>query len=180
MFGSVLIDCCRRLLPFARERRTVNPNYITKGGARRLSDELGHLRTVERPRVVQEVSEAAAQGDRSENAEYIYGKKRLREIDRRMHFLTKRLERAELVGPPPTVTEKIFFGATIQLEDEDGAALAFTIVGEDETDGARGRISWRSPIGRALLGKTTGDAVVVRRPAGEIELTILAVRYELE
>jgi transcription elongation factor GreB len=157
----------------------VNPNYITKDGARRLSEELGRLRTVERPRVVQEVSEAAAQGDRSENAEYIYGKKRLREIDRRMHYLTKRLERAEVVTPPAQGHEKVFFGATIELEDEDGASAAYTIVGEDETDGTRGRISWRSPIGRALLGKCAGDAVTVRRPAGEIELTILAIRYEL-
>ncbi len=156
----------------------MNPNYITKEGAKRLSEELGRLRTVERPRVVQEVSEAAAQGDRSENAEYIYGKKRLREIDRRMHYLTKRLERAEVVVPPERAPEKAFFGATLELEDEDGGTVAYTIVGEDEADGARGRISWRSPIGRALLGKCRGDAVIVRRPAGEIELTILAIRYE--
>jgi transcription elongation factor GreB len=155
-------------------------NYITKEGARRLSEELGRLRTVERPRVVQEVADAAAQGDRSENAEYIYGKKRLREIDGRMRHLTKRLERAEVVvGPPERATEKVFFGATIQLEDEDGASVVYTIVGEDETDGARGRISWRSPIGSALIGKSAGDAVTVRRPAGDLELTILAVRYEL-
>ena len=108
----------------------MNPNYITKDGARRLSEELGHLRTVERPRVVTEVADAAAQGDRSENAEYIYGKKRLREIDRRMHHLTKRLERAEVVTPPERAPEKVFFGATIELEDEDGARVSYMIVGE--------------------------------------------------
>ena len=154
-----------------------NPNYITKEGAKKLSEELGRLRSVERAKVVQEVSDAAAQGDRSENAEYIYGKKRLREIDRRMRYLTKRLESAVVVTSPPEHSDKAFFGATIDLEDEDGVAAAYTIVGEDETDGARGRISWRSPIGRALLGRRAGDVVTVRRPAGEVELTLLVVRY---
>ncbi|HVY49600.1 MAG TPA: transcription elongation factor GreB [Minicystis sp.] len=154
-----------------------DPNYITPEGARRLSEELGQLRSVERPRVVQEVADAAAQGDRSENAEYIYGKKRLREIDRRMRFLTKRLESAVVVDPAAQKGDKIFFGATVELEDEDGGRVAYTIVGEDETDGKRGRISWRSPVGRALLGKRPGDAVLVRRPAGDLELTVLVVRY---
>jgi transcription elongation factor GreB len=154
-----------------------DPNYITPEGARRLSEELGRLRTVERPKTVHEVADAAAQGDRSENAEYIYGKKRLREIDRRMRFLSKRLEIAVVVDPKEQRGEKIFFGATVDLEDEDGALSTYLIVGEDESDMKASRISWRSPVGRALLGKRPGDVVMVRRPAGEVELTILAVRY---
>jgi transcription elongation factor GreB len=154
-----------------------DPNYITPTGARRLSEELGNLRTIERPRVVQEVSDAAAQGDRSENAEYIYGKKRLREIDRRMRYLTKRLESAMVVDPAKQEGDKIFFGATVELEDEEGALRTYRIVGEDEIDSGRGDISWRSPVGRALLGKRAGDVITVRRPAGETELEIVAVRY---
>jgi transcription elongation factor GreB len=154
-----------------------NPNYITPEGARRLSEELSRLCSIERPKTVQEVADAAAQGDRSENAEYIYGKKRLREIDRRIHYLTKRLDHAELVDPKLQRGDKIFFGATVDLEDEAGARSTFVIVGEDEIDSSSGRISWRSPVGRALLGKRPGDVVTVRRPAGEIEIEILAVRY---
>ena len=167
-----------------------NPNYITADGARRMQEELAHLRSKERPKVVQEVSDAAAQGDRSENAEYIYGKKRLREIDRRMHYLTKRLETAVVVTPEPRADGRIFFGATIDVEDEDGETATYQIVGEDETEPAAGRISWRSPLGRALLNKKEGDAVTFRKPAPtiagmtvrstetiEVELTIVAVRY---
>jgi transcription elongation factor GreB len=155
-----------------------DPNYITPDGARRLSEELGQLRSIERPKVVMEVQDAAAQGDRSENAEYIYGKRRLREIDRRMRFLARRLENAVVVDPKTKRGDKIFFGATVEVEDEDGATVRYVIVGEDESNGATGRISWRSPIGRALLGKTVGDVIMVRRPAGEIELEVIAVRYE--
>ena len=108
------------------------PNYITKEGAKRLQDELAHLRSKERPKVVQEVSDAAAQGDRSENAEYIYGKKRLREIDRRMRFLTKRLEAAAVVDPRADAGGKVVFGAWVDLEDENGDAKTYRIVGEDE------------------------------------------------
>jgi transcription elongation factor GreB len=154
-----------------------DPNYITPDGARRLSEELGRLRNVERSRVVQEVADAAAQGDRSENAEYIYGKRRLREIDRRMRYLTKRLEAAVVIDPKTRKDEKVFFGATVDVEDEDGAKHTYSIVGEDESDSKLGRISWRSPVGRALLGKRAGDVVVVRRPAGEMEIEILVVRY---
>src|ERR1700687_1151498 len=120
-----------------------DPNYITPGGARRLQEELAHLRSKERPKTVQEVSDAAAQGDRSENAEYIYGKRRLREIDRRMQFLTRRLEKAVLVEPRRNAAGKIFFGAIVELEDEDGAKTTYQIVGEDEIDLALARISWR-------------------------------------
>ncbi|AKT40058.1 transcription elongation factor GreB [Chondromyces crocatus] len=154
-----------------------NPNYITPAGARRLSEELGRLRSKDRPRTVQEVADAAAQGDRSENAEYIYGKRKLREIDRRMRYLTKRLESAMLVDPGQQRGNKVFFGATIDIEEESGARHTYQIVGEDETDSKSGKISWRSPVGRALLGKTAGDVVVVNRPVGDVELEILAVRY---
>ena len=154
-----------------------DPNYITPEGARKLSEELVRLRTIERPRTVQEVADAAAQGDRSENAEYIYGKKRLREIDRRLRYLAKRLDTAVLVDPREQRGDKVFFGATVDLEDENGARSTYVIVGEDETNSAAGRISWRSPVGRALLGKRAGEVVLVRRPAGEVEIEILAVRY---
>ncbi|HTN82721.1 transcription elongation factor GreB [Sorangium sp. So ce388] len=154
-----------------------DPAYITPSGARKLSEELARLRSVERPRIVQEVADAAAQGDRSENAEYIYGKKKLREIDRRMHFLTKRLEKAVVVDPAEQRGDKVFFGATVEIEDEDGARHTYQIVGEDEIDSAAGRISWRSPVGRSLLGKRAGDVITVRRPAGEAEMEIISVRY---
>jgi len=153
------------------------PNYITKEGAKRLQEELAHLRSRERPKVVQEVSDAAAQGDRSENAEYIYGKKRLREIDRRMRFLTKRLEAVQVVTAPASTT-RIFFGAIVEIEDEEGARSTYRIVGEDEIDLKRGDISWRSPVGRALLKKEEGDVVLLRRPNGEIELTVVSIRYD--
>ncbi len=158
------------------------PNYITRAGAKRLQEELGHLRSKERPKVVQEVSDAAAQGDRSENAEYIYGKRRLREIDRRMQFLTKRLEKAVVVEPhtEESAKKKIFFGAVVELEDEECVKTKYQIVGEDEIDLKLGRISWRSPLGRALLGRKEDDTIVFRKPSGEIELTILAVRYARE
>ena len=154
-----------------------DPNYITPQGAAKLSEELVRLRTVERPRTVHEVADAAAQGDRSENAEYIYGKKRLREIDRRLNFLAKRLDNAVLVDPREQRGDKVFFGATVDVEEESGARRTYVIVGEDETNSATGRISWRSPMGRALLGKRAGDVVLVRRPAGEVEIDVLAVRY---
>lgn len=155
-----------------------NPNYITREGAKRLQEELGHLRSKERPKVVQEVSDAAAQGDRSENAEYIYGKKRLREIDRRMRFLTKRLESAMIVEPRAQGDGLVFFGAYVEVEDEDGVIARYRIVGEDEIDLHQGHISWRSPLGRALLKKRAGDVVVFHKPSGEMELTLLTVRYE--
>ena len=157
------------------------PNYITLAGAKRLQEELAHLRSKERPKVVREVSDAAAQGDRSENAEYIYGKRRLREIDRRMQFLTRRLEKAVIVEPRVDGGEKkkkIFFGAIVLVEDEDCAKATYQIVGEDEIDLKIGRISWRSPLGRALLGKKEDDTIVFRKPSGEVEMTILAVRYD--
>jgi transcription elongation factor GreB len=154
-------------------------NYITPAGHRRLKDELLHLLDVERPEVVRTVSWAASHGDRSENGDYIYGKKRLREIDRRIRFLTKRLDAAEVVDPgarPPT--DQIFFGATVRYADGAGAEREITIVGIDEVDPARGRVSWISPIARAMMKAREGDAVPLRTPAGAETLEILEVRYQ--
>jgi transcription elongation factor GreB len=154
------------------------PNYITPAGYAKLTDELEYLRRTERPRIVQEVADAAAQGDRSENAEYIYGKRRLREIDRRMRFLAERLKHVQVVDPAKQSGERVVFGAIVDLEDEDGNASTWQIVGEDETDPQKGLISWKSPLGRALIKKTEGDSVNVKRPTGEsIEYTIAAVRF---
>jgi transcription elongation factor GreB len=155
------------------------PNYITPEGAKKLQEELAGLYTKERRKVVGEVADAAAQGDRSENAEYIYGKKRLREIDRRIRFLTKRLESAVVVKPEAAGRgDRVFFGATVEIEDEDGVRTRYKIVGEDEIDLDRGHVSWCSPMGTILLKKKTGDTVLLRRPSGEVELTILSVSYE--
>jgi transcription elongation factor GreB len=155
--------------------------YITRAGAKRLQDELLSLRTKQRPKIVQEVADAAAQGDRSENAEYIYGKKKLREIDRRMHFLIKRLESAMVIDPkdrPVSERERVFFGATVDIEDEDGRVTTYQIVGEDEIDLAAKHISYKSPLGAALMKKKAGDTVVLRKPQGEEDVTIVAVRDE--
>jgi transcription elongation factor GreB len=157
------------------------PNYITPAGFKRLVDELVRLRTVDRPKVCQEVSDAAAQGDRSENAEYIYGKKKLREIDRRMRWLGKRIDAAVVVNPAEQAGQtkgRVFFGATVVLEDDDGETQTLRLVGEDEIVAAEGRISWRSPIGAALLRKSEGDEVKVQTPAGLKTFTIDAVKYE--
>ena len=153
-------------------------NYITPGGHARIKDELEHLLRVERPQVVGVVQWAASNGDRSENADYIYGKRRLREIDRRIRFLTKRLDLAEIVDPARREnTEQVFFGATVTLCDEQGAENTYQIVGVDETDSARGRISWVSPLARALLKSRPGDTVRFQSPAGWRQVEVLAVEY---
>lgn len=152
-------------------------NYITPPGFKRLVDELTQLATVERPRVCREVSDAAAEGDRSENAAYIYGKKRLREIDRRMGFLQRRVDSAQVVDGKESQKDRVFFGAIVDVEDGEGEALTYHIVGVDEVDAANGRISWKSPIGRALIGKRIDDTVSVKWHAGERELTVNAIRY---
>lgn len=151
--------------------------YITPEGARRLRDELDRLWRTERPEVTQAVSEAAAQGDRSENAEYIYGKKRLREIDRRIRYLQKRLDEITVVERAPTDTTRVFFGAWVRLEDEDGNTVTYRIVGADEFDAAKGLISIDSPLARALLKKGVDDEVEVVLPAGRKTYRVLAVRY---
>jgi transcription elongation factor GreB len=153
--------------------------YLTQVGAQRLHAELLGLLKVERPRVTAEVSAAAAQGDRSENAEYIYGKKRLREIDRRIRFLQRRLDHSTVVDPSEqTDRTRVYFGATLVLEDEEGKRTAYQLVGADETDARGGRVSVDSPLGRALLGKSLGASVTVLRPRGEVEVTIVEIRYE--
>lgn len=151
--------------------------YITRVGFDRLSAELDTLWRVERRKVVAEVEAAAAHGDRSENAEYQYGKRRLREIDRRVRYLTKLLEEVTVVEAVERDTDRVFFGAWVTVEDEEGEEATYQIVGKDEFDAANRRISLDSPVGKALMGKRVGDAVLVRRPAGEVELTIVAVRY---
>ncbi|MGE5338364.1 MAG: transcription elongation factor GreB, partial [Gemmatimonadota bacterium] len=153
-------------------------NYITPAGYRRLKDELVQLLNVERPEVVRTVSWAASNGDRSENGDYIYGKKRLREIDRRIRFLTRRLDIAEIVDPAARpATDQVFFGATVRYATADGDEQEITIVGIDEVDPARGHVSWISPVARALLKSREGDAVQLRTPAGVETLEILEVRY---
>src|SRR5262252_1150611 len=142
-------------------------SYITPEGARKLRAELDQLWTVERPRVTQEVADAAAQGDRSENAEYIYGKRRLREIDRRVRFLSKRLDEVTVVTEPPSDPRRVFFGAYVTVEDGGGTDKTYRIVGADESDVDRGFISIDSPVARALLGKREGDEVIVRVPKGD-------------
>ena len=163
-----------------RDRKPQPPSakYITAEGAKRLRDELEQLWTVERPRVTQEVADAAAQGDRSENAEYIYGKRRLREIDRRVRFLTKRLEEVVVVSEAPADPARVFFGAWVTVEDEDGDEHEWRIVGPDESDAKAGAISIDSPVARALMGKRAGDEVTVRAPRGEVTYTIAAIRYQ--
>jgi transcription elongation factor GreB len=150
---------------------------ITPVGYAALRAELDHLWKVERPKVTEEVSVAAAHGDRSENAEYQYGKRRLREIDRRLRWLNKRLKELEVVRAAPS-DGRVHFGAHVTVEDEDGEQKTWQLVGSDEWDVKQGKISVLSPIGRALLGKAVDDDVEVQRPKGDLELTILAIRYE--
>ena len=153
-------------------------NYITPAGHARLKDELEHLVKRERPQVVEVVAWAASNGDRSENGDYIYGKRRLREIDRRIRFLTKRLELAEIVDPlRQGDNDQVFFGARITVAEADGLENTYTIVGVDEADVARGRISWISPLARALIKAREGDTVRFQSPVGIREIDIVEVVY---
>jgi transcription elongation factor GreB len=153
-------------------------NYMTVTGHRQLLDELAHLVKVERPNLVQVVSWAAGNGDRSENGDYIYGKKRLREIDRRIRYLSKRLESAVVVDPAAQEnTEQVFFGATVTVADSDGEAT-YQIVGIDEAEVAAGRISWLSPLARALMKAREDDVVRFQSPAGWREIDVVSIRYE--
>lgn len=153
-------------------------NYVTPKGAKRLRDELHQLLHVERPKVVETVAWAAGNGDRSENADYIYGKRRLREIDRRMRFLQRRLDMAQEVDPALQKSDRVLFGATVTIENEDGDERTYQIVGIDETDAKLGRVSWISPIGKALLQAKVGDVVTLRTPKGEEEIEILSIVYQ--
>lgn len=153
------------------------PDYITAKGYRTLTEEYDWLFKTERPRVTAEVAYAASLGDRSENAEYIYGKKRLREIDRRMRYLRNRIESTEIVRPQDVAGDKIRFGARVVVEDEDGAEATYVLVGVDEADVKRGRISYKSPIGRALIGKEEGEEALIHAPSGQRRVEILEVDY---
>jgi transcription elongation factor GreB len=153
-------------------------NYITPGGHARLKSELKALVEVERPELIKTISWAAANGDRSENADYIYGKRRLREIERRMRFLMKRLEAAEVVDPRDRDRERVFFGATVRYADSAGQEHTVSIVGTDEVDPARGRVSWVSPVARALIKTREGDMVTLKTPVGDEQLEVLEIRYE--
>jgi transcription elongation factor GreB len=156
----------------------VGSKYATPEGAQRLRTELDELWLVERPAVTRAVAEAAAQGDRSENAEYIYGKRRLREIDRRVRFLRGRLDGLKIVADPPSDRSRVFFGAWVTIEEDGGARRRHRIVGPDEFDREPGYISMDSPLGRALLGKRVGDAIEVELPSGPLAVTITAIEYE--
>jgi transcription elongation factor GreB len=153
-------------------------NYITPAGYRKLQEELDHLWKVERPALVRTITWAASNGDRSENGDYIYGKKRLREIDRRVRFLRKRLELAEIVDPAQRGNcSQVFFGATVTVCDASGCESTYSIVGVDEADVAGGRISWVSPLARTLLKLSEGDVATLRTPTGINELEVVSVMY---
>ena len=155
-------------------------NYMTPGGFARLKAELDQLVATERPALVATVAWAASNGDRSENGDYLYGKKRLREIDRRIRFLVKRLDAAEVVDPESRArdgADQVFFGATVEYATKGGERRTISIVGIDETDTARGYVSWISPVARALTRSREGDVVSLRTPAGADELEVLEVRY---
>lgn len=152
-------------------------NYITPKGFENLKAELHELLHGERPKLVETIAWAASNGDRSENADYIYGKRRLREVDRRIGFLTKRIEAAEVVDPSQLKGKKVLFGATVTIVNEDDESHTYQIVGEDEWDAKVGRISWKSPVAKALLGKSEGDEAKVIKPGGEEILLIEKVEY---
>ncbi len=157
---------------------TEKTNYITPGGYRQLREEYEQLFGTERPQVVEKISWAAGNGDRSENGDYIYGRKRLREIDRRIGWLSRRMKDAKVVDPAQQPDKaRIFFGATVTLADEEDNQRVVTLVGEDEADAGAGRISWKSPIARAIRGAAVGDLRRVMLPSGEKEVEIVEIRY---
>jgi transcription elongation factor GreB len=154
------------------------PRFITPEGFRRLKAEYEELFGIERPKIVEVVSWAASLGDRSENADYLYGKKRLREIDRRLGYLARIMKAAKVVEPAEQPSrDQVRFGATIELADEDDNRRVLTIVGDDETDTSAGRIGWSAPLARAFIGAKVGDERIVRLPAGEKSYEILSIRY---
>jgi transcription elongation factor GreB len=154
------------------------PRFITPDGFRRLKAEYDELFSVERPKIVEVVSWAASLGDRSENADYLYGKKRLREIDRRLGFLARIMKAAKVVDPAEQPSrDQVRFGATVELADEDDNRRTLTIVGDDETDASAGRIGWSAPLARALIGAKVGDERAVRLPAGEKSYEVMGISY---
>ena len=154
------------------------PRYITPEGFRRIAEEHDSIWTVSRPRVLAEVAAAAAHGDRSDNAEYLYGKKKLRELDRRLRELSERMDSLTVIAPSPHPSRRAYFGAWVTVEQDDGEERRYRLVGPDELDAAAGLISVNGPLGLALLGKRVGDVVVVQRPAGRTEVTVLAIGWE--
>ncbi len=161
---------------------TDTPIYMTPDCSEQMRAELKELLYVKRPDTVRRVSDAAAEGDRSENAEYIYGKRHLRKIDSRIHFLTKRIENAEIVDPVnqgKTAADRVLFGATVIIEDEEGEEKTYCIVGADEYNGSKGLVSWKSPIGKALMRREVGDVATVKTPSGTKDLEILSIEYKL-
>jgi transcription elongation factor GreB len=153
--------------------------YITPEGFRRIAREHERIWTVERPRIVAEVEAAAALGDRSENAEYLYGKRKLRELDRRLRFLSERMDDLTVVEPAPRADGRAFFGAWVTVEHDDGDERTYRLVGPDESDAGRGLLSVDAPLGRALLGKREGDTARFQRPAGPVEITVVEIRWTL-
>jgi transcription elongation factor GreB len=153
-------------------------NYISPMGYKKLLDELDQLVKVERPEVTKLVQWAASNGDRSENADYLYGKRRLREIDKRIRFLSQRLDAAVVVDPTKINSQKVQFGATVELLDEEEQIKKFTIVGVDEVDTAKGRISWQSPIGKTLIGKSLNEEILVKTPSGELSYELVSIVYQ--
>lgn len=153
-------------------------NYITPEGFRKLQEEFQKLFHEERPKLVETVAWAAGNGDRSENGDYIYGKKRLREIDKRLLFLRDRIEAAKVVDPKEVKSDKVVFGATVKIEDEEGQIKTYQIVGEDELEPGKNKVSWKSPMAKALLGKKVGDEVEINRPSGALIAEILEIRFE--
>jgi transcription elongation factor GreB len=153
------------------------PRFITPQGYARLRSEYDSLFGVDRPRLVETIAWAAANGDRSENGDYIYGRKKLREIDRRLGYLAKAMKAAKVVDPAAQSTDQVRFGATVELADEDDNRRTLTIVGDDEADASDGRIGWSAPFARALIGARVGDERIVRLPTGEKSWEILSVRY---
>lgn len=153
-------------------------NYITPEGISILEEEYNYLKKVERPKIVEIVSWAASLGDRSENADYQYGKKRLKEIDRRMRFISRRISLALVVDPLEINSDKVQFGATVTVLDENEKEIIFSIVGEDEINIKAGLVSWKSPIGKSLIGKKVGDEISVKTPAGNREFVIISIKYQ--
>ncbi len=156
---------------------TKSPNYITPTGFKALQTEFQELFHDERPKLVETVAWAAGNGDRSENGDYIYGKKRLREIDRRLRFLGQRIDSAQVIDPTTLKSDKVIFGATVSLIDEDENEKTYMIVGEDEIDLSKGQISWKSPVAKALLNRKVGDEVLIRKPAGESYVEITRIQF---
>lgn len=152
-------------------------NYITPQGLKALQDEVIQLHQIERPKIVETVAWAASNGDRSENGDYIYGKRRLREIDRRLHFLSKRIEAAQVIDPKTLSGKKIVFGATVTIETESGDEKSYQIVGEDESNPKQNKISWKSPLAKALLGKTFNDDVEIKKPNGSEWVSVINIQF---